>query len=297
MLAEIVIENGQKKIKPLTADIGAGVPIGFFAPFAKKSSPSGWLYCDGSTFDENVYPALYQYLGTNKLPDLREIGLKGAEKNTTYIFDSTETDPSTGQAGTQNHDVFAGGEFKDDQLQNHRHQLPALRSQGSSGYWYTFETRGSSSDSDSTGNIDDRYTARIGNVTRGKSYGIYWYVKATSGLPENQQDNVLATINANNSYSTEEHATGKKTTDGKDIYSRTFIYNNVALSTTGTTLQSNFPIDYDKVTKYEGYAYRSNTPLSIPVQPYISGTSLNCIQSISSSTFEKVEITIEYTKD
>jgi len=218
MLAKVIIENGVKKIQALTADTGTGAPVGSYLYLEKKSNPQGYLYCDGSTFDETAYPALYQYLGTNVLPDWRELGAKGAEKNTTLIFDSTETDPSTGQAGTQNHDVFTQGEFKDDQLQEHKHGLRL----------FTAEAGSSANLPDYTTNPDDtstesRYTlnvanARVGTVTRGKSRAVFIYIKATSGLTENQQENVLNTINENNSYSTEEHLTGKKWIDGKPIY-------------------------------------------------------------------------------
>ena len=61
--------NGQKTIIPLTTDIGTGAPVGTFITQYKKVPMSGYLYCDGSTFDENAYPALYMYLGTNVLPD------------------------------------------------------------------------------------------------------------------------------------------------------------------------------------------------------------------------------------
>ena len=61
--------NGQKKIVPLTADIGTGAPVGTLISQYKKVPMSGYLYCDGSTFNENDYPALYMYLGTNVLPD------------------------------------------------------------------------------------------------------------------------------------------------------------------------------------------------------------------------------------
>lgn len=69
MLARIIIENGVKKIQPLTADVGAGAPVGSLAMMYKKSAPSGYLYCDGSTFNAATYPALYAYLGSNVLPD------------------------------------------------------------------------------------------------------------------------------------------------------------------------------------------------------------------------------------
>ena len=217
MLAKVIIENGQKKIQALTADTGIGAPVGSYLYLEKKSNPQGYLYCDGSTFDETVYPALYQYLGTNVLPDWRELGAKGAEKNTTLIFDSTETDPRTGQAGTQNHDVFTQGEFKDDQLQNHNHsnfaytQTTITYSGGN--VWYY-----------GNGDYNDINNGRKGDVTRGKSRAVFIYIKATSGLTENQQEDVLNTINENNSYSTEEHPTGAKWIDGKPIYRKVVVY-------------------------------------------------------------------------
>ena len=61
--------DGQKKIVPLTADTGTGAPVGTLISQYKKVPMSGYLYCDGSTFDQNTYPALYMYLGTNVLPD------------------------------------------------------------------------------------------------------------------------------------------------------------------------------------------------------------------------------------
>ena len=64
--------NGQKKIIPLTTDTGTGAAVGTLASQYKKVPMSGYLYCDGSTFDQNAYPALYMYLGTNVLPDYRE---------------------------------------------------------------------------------------------------------------------------------------------------------------------------------------------------------------------------------
>ena len=61
--------NGQKKIVPLTTDTGTGALVGTLISQYKKVPMSGYLYCDGSAFDQNTYPALYMYLGTNVLPD------------------------------------------------------------------------------------------------------------------------------------------------------------------------------------------------------------------------------------
>ena len=231
MLAKIIIENGQKKLQALTADTGAGAPIGSYLYLEKKSDPAGYLYCDGSTFDETVYPALYAYLGTNVLPDWRELGAKGVGKNTTNIFDSTETDPSTGQAGTQNHDVFTQGEFKDDQLQDHDHYIARKDASNSiylgasqmnpSGSGYTYGSWGQMNpDTATTNAITTKRNGRYGDVTRGKSRGVYIYIKATSGLTESQMDSMITILNEQRSYSTEETDTGKKWIDGKPIYRR-----------------------------------------------------------------------------
>lgn len=220
MIAQVITENGQKKIMPLTADAGAGNPVGTIIPMYKKSSPSGYLYCDGTTFDQNAYPLLYAYLGSNVLPDYREFALVGAEKNTTDVFDSTETDPSTGLPGTQNHDVYAQGEFKDDQLQDHKHSIGDANS--TMGTFLSNVLDGSSvwiPKMGVTGVVTkNTKDSRHGTVTRGKRKAVYFYIKATSGLSENAQDNVVAQLNEQRSYSTEEVNTGKKWIDGKPIY-------------------------------------------------------------------------------
>ena len=160
------------KIIPLTTDTGTGAPVGTLIQQYKKVPMSGYLYCDGSTFDENAYPALYMYLGSNVLPDYRECVMVGAEQNTT---DTIAT-----------HDVYGEGEFKDDQLQQHTHD-----------YVVTYDSwSGTQGTSDRSlfklrkGNTDYN-TGRTGDTTHSKQKAVYVYIKATSGLAENQQENVL----------------------------------------------------------------------------------------------------------
>ncbi|RZN75087.1 tail fiber protein [Avibacterium paragallinarum] len=51
---------------------GDGVPVGSVVAFPSAvQNPHGFLRCDGSTFGRTTYPALYQALGVNTLPDLR----------------------------------------------------------------------------------------------------------------------------------------------------------------------------------------------------------------------------------
>ena len=124
MIGQVQTKDGQKIVVPISGSIPTGNPVGSLLITYKKIQPRNYLYCDGRDTTgtaielETHYPALYLYLGNNVLPDYRECVMVGAEKNTTDVFDSTETDPNTGNAGMQNHDVYAQGEFKDDQIQN-----------------------------------------------------------------------------------------------------------------------------------------------------------------------------------
>lgn len=172
MLGIVKEINGQKKIIPLTTDTGTGAAVGTLIQQYKKVPMSGYLYCDGSTFDQNAYPALYMYLGTNVLPDYRECVMVGAEQNTT---DTIAT-----------HDVYGEGQFKDDQIQSHRHSISNHNDGGTNQFSVQYTSKGF---------INNIYTepntGRTGDTTHGKQKAVYVYIKATSGLAENQQENVL----------------------------------------------------------------------------------------------------------
>ena len=165
-------------VDPTTGDLtrvaggGFSIPVGTLIQQYKKKPISGYLYCDGSTFDENAYPALYMYLGTNVLPDYRECVMVGAEQNTT---DTIAT-----------HDVYGEGEFKDDQLQEHTHSVPNNNPIGDDQLSAEYTDKGF------LGNIyTNSNNGRTGKTTHGKQKAVYVYIKATSGLAENQQENVL----------------------------------------------------------------------------------------------------------
>lgn len=177
--------NNNKYIHPLTSDVGAGAPVGTIIAQYKKANPEGYLYLDGSTFDADQYPALYMYLGTNVLPDYREFALVGAEQN------STETIAA--------HDVYTEGQAKDDQVQSHKHDL-SFNDSIALNYINTTAQQGSEKGGlmarqSATRNVGSTtiYDGRTGTVTRGKRKAVFFYIKATSGLAENQQENVLNT--------------------------------------------------------------------------------------------------------
>ena len=107
-------------------------PVATIKEYAGTTTPEWHLFCLGQLLLISKYPKLYTELGGAsspwlrgdepagyfRAPDLRECVIVGVGKNTTLIFDNTELDPATGTAGTQDHDVYTLGEFKDDQMQN-----------------------------------------------------------------------------------------------------------------------------------------------------------------------------------
>lgn len=74
MLAQIITENGQKKIKPLTADAGAGLPVGTIIVVCSNRVPSNYLPL-GTQFDTTQYPLLYAELGTDTTPTASSLNL------------------------------------------------------------------------------------------------------------------------------------------------------------------------------------------------------------------------------
>ena len=288
--------NGQKKIVPLTTDTGTGAPVGTLITQYKKVPMSGYLYCDGSTFDENDYPALYMYLGTNVLPDYRECVMVGAEQNTT---DTIAT-----------HDVYGEGEFKDDQLQEHKH---VISTQDSGEYTGSYSIIGRT---DSLGTTTtDKETSlpvygRTGDTTHGKQKAVYVYIKATSGLAENQQENVLndvkGYVDSSNSYSTDEVKTGGKWIDGKPIYRKVVNFGALPNATIKEVSFDN--INADTFVKIEGIAMNnSGSAVTIPFADISAATQSIAIfinsSSVSINTgttnrsdYTKCYVTIEYTK-
>lgn len=148
-----------------------GCPVGTILAYYGSVVPTGYLPCNGTTFDETQFPNLYLLLGTNVLPDLRECTLVGIGENTTDTIG--------------NHDIYTIGEFKDDQVQDHTHHVNSYAYASSSitrRSWYN--DAGSFGGNDVyTGNPN---TGRHGDVTRGKSKGVNYIIKAVSNVAESE---------------------------------------------------------------------------------------------------------------
>lgn len=150
-------------------------PTGNLMALITSVTPHGYLSCDGTdTTGTDIelatrYPKLYALLGnSNILPDYQECVLVGAGHNITNIFDSTETNPSTGVAGTQVHDVYTVGEFKDDQMRSHRHYKGSTNANGV----------GKDVGTDGFSGGIDYYTTTAGDVTHGKQKGAHFVIRA-----------------------------------------------------------------------------------------------------------------------
>lgn len=167
------------KLKKLPDD-SVGMPVATIITSVAEKAPDGYLLCDGGIYAQSQYPALYAVIGDKYnrdgtsegffcVPDLRELVLVGVGQNTFHSI-----------AG---HDVFEVGQFKDDQLQNHRH----YRWNGNYNGWnravslgenFTFSQESTEVNNGMpTGRIYDT-EVRKGTTTRGKSFGVNYFIKA-----------------------------------------------------------------------------------------------------------------------
>lgn len=288
MLGIVKEISGQKTIIPLTTDTGTGAPVGTLIQQYKKKPMSGYLYCDGSTFDQNAYPALYMYLGTNVLPDYRECVMVGAEQNTT---DTIAT-----------HDVYTEGEFKDDQLQNIIVDVEDFKVDSGGGHDNGIAVIGSYS-KPLYFFLQNSNSGRLGDTTHGKQKAVYVYIKATSGLAENQQENVLNDVkdyvDNSNSYSTQEIKTGGTWIDGKPIYRKTLVFTDIALTSTTTQIGTT-DIPITNITKTEELVLKNDLALASSSYKAVyieSSGKIFASQNLSSiTTGWNIYFTIEYTK-
>lgn len=95
------------------------IPVGTVLPFAGNTEPEGFLFTEGQEILRNAYPNLFAAIGTTygagdgattfNLPDYREMVLVGAGQNAKLDIKA--------------HDVYELGQFKDDQLQGHSHEV------------------------------------------------------------------------------------------------------------------------------------------------------------------------------
>ncbi len=156
------------------------MPAGLVSPYAGATAPAGWLLCDGSAVSRTTYATLFAVLSTT-------FGV-GDGSTTFNVPDMRETAPvgvGTRGAGVTAHDTYTLGQFKDDQMQGHRHRLLTA------GTNYTRTGSGDIADALNLASPldvhDDRVrdaitdgtngTPRTGTTTHGKQIGLNYIIK------------------------------------------------------------------------------------------------------------------------
>lgn len=159
--------------------------IGDIKPRGICNLPYGWLECDGAAVSRNTYSKLFNFflnetydsdsthtllsrygVGdanlTFNLPDLRECVLVGAGQST--------------MTKIANHDVYGLAEFKDDQIQDHNHEIRRRNNNGwiPSG-WYITDSQGRGTSNG--GDILNTFACRHGETTHGKQLGVNYIIK------------------------------------------------------------------------------------------------------------------------
>jgi microcystin-dependent protein len=91
--------------------------VGTILIYAGTTAPAGWLLCNGSTFDQTLYPQLYALLGnSNTLPDLRERYLIGKGS------DSLTLNTNTGSSNHEHSYSYAGNNSNNTAI-SHAHNV------------------------------------------------------------------------------------------------------------------------------------------------------------------------------
>lgn len=145
------------EIKELAAKV-QGVPAGTIIAYGGKNLPTGWLWCDGKSYNGasgSIYYDLYQAIGDTfgnpganifNVPDLRGIWMRGAGTNSTY------------KDATDNYFTAILGTYYTDQMQGHFHTPK-------SGYTYFFERCGVGGNGSPTNGTTDTIVDTTGSPT------------------------------------------------------------------------------------------------------------------------------------
>lgn len=120
------------------------LPVGTIQMWHSATIPSGWLLCDGSPFNDQVYPELSNVLNSNLLPNFNGRFMLGTgNSNTTY----SSNHALQSQGGEEKHTLTLS------ELPSHTHEISYLKrsKSGSNSEVSDMESTGDSSTTGSTG--------------------------------------------------------------------------------------------------------------------------------------------------
>lgn len=183
---EVTIDNVLLQRWLAMSPIASDGNVGDIKAISYTEVPNGWLECNGQAVSRTTYAELFNVYNTQtydgehtllslygtgdgsttfNLPDYREVALVGAGQN--------------GTDSIADHDVYTVGQFKDDQVQNHTHNVVAVNSSqnkavmlgsGSSGF-------GCASSGSDPFVYEQGQNGRKGDVTRGKRKAVKYIIK------------------------------------------------------------------------------------------------------------------------
>ena len=287
--------NGVKQLVPLTTDSGQGLPLGAWTSFEDDKPRNGYLKAD-TTFDPSDYPALYNMLGTNVVPerfdhdrlgDYESITISTSSINPTIMEYDGFVSANCYSNTNNSIGIFVNGDSlifisNDSSSSTVGLNIIAPVRKGDS-VW-----------------IQGTLGVNVSNV-KARFYKHPMFIKAVIGpIEDSAADQVVQNINNSRSYSTEEVNTGEKWIDGKPIYRKCY-QGTLAGSGGGYSIQHNIT-NLDTVVKVESILlsgtnfvpsgfYNGNYYFSVFIEP------LN-LSFRYSNTYEgrDYQAFIEYTK-
>ena len=152
-------------------------PIGTIISYAGATAPQGYLLCQGQAISKSEYAELYLVIGDLyskpedaedifRVPDLRETVIVGVGENKTSKIAA--------------HDIYALGEFKDDQFQGHSHNVLGLGGEFDAVVPGRHCVEQISNYNAATQNVISDGTngePRVGTTTHGKQMGLNYIIK------------------------------------------------------------------------------------------------------------------------
>jgi microcystin-dependent protein len=164
-------------------NVGAGVPTGVIWPFARNTSPTGWMICSGEAISRTTYAQLFSVIGTTygigdgtttfNIPNTQGVSLKGAGSQN--INGRSKDAGSLGQVLEDQSQGF-GLKFTVDGEPSNNTTSPAP-------YWGNVTRRNPLSTSFEIDSIPTRIsdgsngTPRSGNATRDSSLAVNYIIK------------------------------------------------------------------------------------------------------------------------
>jgi microcystin-dependent protein len=170
----------------VTFATAAAVPTGAVVAWATGTAPTGWLFCDGTSYAYNTYPALGALLGGSaggnfNVPDMKDRFLAGKSATAGNYSNTTGTlSPSTGIAEHQH--TFTGTSHSHDIAHGHADNI-AVSTHGD--HTHTVDPAATTSGNASVGAVDNTQFAYIASGATYRAHTHSTNIGSTTSAAEN----------------------------------------------------------------------------------------------------------------